>query len=438
MGDIHVAYRQWGDAPRDIVNVPNWAINVDAIDDIPEMAGFLDVISRVGRYTLFEQPGTGVSDPVPLDSLPGLEQWTDTTKAVMDDAGIASGVLLAMDAAALPACVFAATFPERTSALILFGGFVRAKADVDYPVGWDSDHAAFLLEAQLAAWGSAGVQVVAMPSIDWTDYRLKKWSRYERMTLSPNSARAFFRVIFDADVRHVLPSIRVPTLVLHRAGDRLIPVEHGRYLAENIPGARYVELPGDDHYFFTGDVERVVDEIEGFLTGARKETSADTSRNRMLATILFTDIVGSTERAAERGDRRWRQILDDHDQLTRTQVRNFNGREVKNVGDGFLATFDGPARAIKAAVAIRESVRGLGIDVRAGLHTGECEVRGEDVGGIAVHIGARVASLAGPGEILVSGTVKDLVIGSGIAFEDRGAKTLKGVPGKWRLYAVKN
>jgi class 3 adenylate cyclase len=211
-------------------------------------------------------------------------------------------------------------------------------------------------------------------------------------------------------------------------------MEQGRYLAENIPGAKWIELPGDDNYPFTGDVERVVAEFEEFITGVRKEGSPD----RMLATILFTDIVGSTEIAARRGDKRWRQVLDEHDLLTRTQVRNFNGREIKTVGDGFLATFDGPARAIKAATAIRDSVRQIGIDVRAGLHTGECELRGEDVGGIAVHIGARVAALAAPGEILVSGTVKDLVIGSGIDFEDRGTETLKGVPGEWRLYAVKN
>jgi class 3 adenylate cyclase/pimeloyl-ACP methyl ester carboxylesterase len=432
MGDIHVAYRSWGDGPSDIVNVPNWAINVEAIEDIPEMVRFTELVSGIGRYTMFDQPGTGISDPIPLDSLPGLEQWTDSTRAVIDDAGIEKATLFAIDGATMPACLFAATFPERTKALILFGGTARVKTDTDYAQGFEPDHAEFLFEAAGEAWGTAMIQIVAAPSIDWTELRIKRWSRYERMTLSPNAARAFFRLVFDADVRHVLPAIRVPTLVMHRAGDRFIPVEAGRYLGRNIPGAHYVELPGDDHYPFTGDVEPVVAEMQEFITGARTEAAPD----RMLATILFTDIVGSTEHAVRRGDARWRQMLDEHDTMTRAVVQRFNGREVKNVGDGFLATFDGPARAIKAASEIRRSIKEIGIDVRAGLHTGECERRGDDVGGVAVHIGARVASLAAPGEILVSGTVKDLVIGSGIEFEDRGSHTLKGIPGEWKLYAV--
>ena len=434
MGDVNVAYRSWGEAPPDIVAVPNWAINVEALDDIPEMTRYAKLLTRIGRYTMFDQPGTGTSDPIAIDSVPGLEQWMDSTRAVMDDAGIETATLIAIDAAALTATLFAATYPERTSALILFGPWARAKADVDYPAGYDPEHAEFLLDAANIAWGQAAIQMVAAPSIEWTDYRLQKWARYERMTLSPSTQRAVFRLIFDADVRHVLPAIRVPTLVMHRTGDRLAPLEQGRYVAEHIPGAKWIELPGDDHYPFTGDVERVVAEIEEFITGVRKEGTTD----RMLATILFTDIVGSTEIAAKQGDRRWRQVLDEHDQLTRAQVENYNGREIKTFGDGFLATFDGPARAIRAAAAIRDSVRQIGIDIRAGLHTGECELRGEDVGGIAVHIGARVAALAAPGEILVSGTVKDLVIGSGIDFDDRGTQTLKGVPGEWRLYAVKS
>ncbi len=432
MGDINVAYRSFGDGPSEIVNVPNWAINIEAIEDIPEMMRFTELMSRVGRFTMFDQPGTGISDPIPLDSLPGLEQWTDSTRAVLDDAGIEKATLFALDGATAPACLFAATFPERTNALILFGSAARVKNDGDYQEGFDPEQLAFLLEAASVAWGTAAMQMVAAPSIDWSELTTKRWSRYERMVLSPNAARAFFQLVFDADVRHVLPAIRVPTLVMHRTGDRFMPVEAGRYVADHIPDARYVELPGDDHYPFTGDVEAVVAEVQEFLTGARPEATAD----RMLATILFTDIVGSTQVAAARGDTRWRQVLDEHDRVTRAAVRNFNGREVKNVGDGFLATFDGPARAIKAAETIRRSVKGLGIEMRAGLHTGECERRGDDVGGIAVHIGARVAAMAEPGEILVSSTVKDLVIGSGIAFEDRGTHTLKGVPGEWKLYAL--
>ena len=432
MGDIHVAYRAFGDGPPDIVMVPNWSINVEAMEDIPEVMRFTDLVSRVGRFTMFDQAGTGISDPIPLDSLPGLEQWTDSTKAVLDDAGIEKATLFAQDVATAPAALFAATFPDRTNALILFGSIARARNEGDYTAGFDNEHADFLLEAAKVAWGTAATQMVAAPSIDWTDAAVRRWSRYERMALSPNAARAFFRLAFDADVRHVLPAIRVPTLVMHRTEDRFIPVEAGRYVADNIPGARFVELEGADHYPFTGDVDAVVAEIEEFITGARPEASSD----RMLATILFTDIVGSTQLAADRGDARWRQVLDEHDRMTRAVVKNFNGREVKNVGDGFLATFDGPARAIKAATEIRRSLQGLRIQMRAGLHTGECERRGEDVGGIAVHIGARVAALAEPGEILVSGTVKDLVIGSGIEFEDRGTHALRGVPGEWKLYAV--
>lgn len=432
MGDIHVAYRSFGDGPPDIVIVPNWSINVEAIEDIPEMMRFTDLVSRVGRLTMFDQAGTGISDPIPLDSLPGLEQWTDSTKAVLDDAGIEKATLFAQDVATAPASLFAATFPDRTNALILFGGIARARNEGDYTVAFDAEHADFLLDAAAVAWGTAAIQMVAAPSIAWTDAAVRRWSRYERMALSPNAARAFFRLAFDADVRHVLPAIRVPTLVMHRAEDRFIPVEAGRYVADSIPGARYVELKGDDHYPFTGDVEAVIAEMQEFITGVRPEAASD----RMLATILFTDIVGSTRLAADRGDTRWHQVLDEHDRMTRKAVRDFNGREVKNVGDGFLATFDGPARAIKAAEAIRRSVKELGLEVRAGLHTGECERRGQDVGGIAVHIGARVAAMAKPGEVLVSGTVKDLVIGSEIAFEDRGTHELKGVPGEWKLYAV--
>jgi len=435
MGGLHVGYKTLSDGPLDLIFVPNWSTNVEAFDDLPEVLHYFKLLTRIGRVTYFDQPGTGISDPVALDALPTLEQWIDSTKAVMDHIGIERAALITMDAGGLTASLFAATYPERTSALILFGSWARARADIDYPAGYDDEQVQFLLDGAGLAWGTGALQMVAAPSLEWNDYRTEVWARYERLAASPNTQRALFRLMFDADVRHVLPVISVPTLVMHRTDDRLVPIEQGRYLGENIPGAKFVELPGGDHYPFTGDVERVVDEIEEFVTGVRPVVA---ETDRMLATILFTDIVGSTELAARRGDARWRQILDQHDQLTREQVRSFDGREVKNVGDGFLATFDGPARAIKAASAIRDSLRQIGIDVRAGLHTGECERRGEDVGGIAVHIGARVAALAGPGEILVSGTVKDLVIGSGIDFEDRGTQTLKGVPGDWRLYSVKN
>jgi class 3 adenylate cyclase len=330
------------------------------------------------------------------------------------------------------AILFAATYPQRTSSLMLYATFSRVRWAPDYEwVPKDDDRQA-RLDAIVAQWGQGGVPMALAPS-RVGDPAFRNWAgRMERYSASPGTIRKIFEVVGETDVRHVLPSIRVPTLVMHRKHDQFLKVEHSRYLAEHIPGARYVEFEGDESLFSVGDSEAILGEIEEFLTGTRHEREPD----RMLATVMFTDIVRSTERAAEMGDSGWRALLERHDSLVRAEIDRHRGNCVKSTGDGVLATFDGPARAIRAATTIDESVRQLGIEVRAGLHTGECEVMGDDVGGLAVHIGARVMGEAGPGEVLVSSTVKDLVVGSGIEFEERGARELKGVPGEWRLFRV--
>ncbi len=327
--------------------------------------------------------------------------------------------------------LFAATYPTRTVALILLASYARLSWAADYPWGTPTVVSDRFLDHVEREWGT-GVALGALAPNHKDDAQLLEWwARFQRQAASPGAAVALLRMSYDSDVRAALPAISAPTLILHRAGDRMMPVAHGRYLAQHIKGAKYVELPGDDHLPFMGDADTLVDEVQEFLTGTRDLAEPD----RVLATVLFTDIVGSTERAAQLGDHRWRELLEGYYDLARRQLARFRGREVDTAGDGFFAAFDGPARAVHCAQAITAGVRSLGIDVRAGLHTGECEMIGEKVGGIAVHIGARVASLARPGEVLVSNTVRDLVAGSGLRFEDRGTHTLKGVPDEWRLYA---
>jgi class 3 adenylate cyclase/pimeloyl-ACP methyl ester carboxylesterase len=389
-------------------------------------------VSDFAQVIWFDMPGTGASDPVDLENLPALERWPDSMLSVMDTAGVERAALISYDTGALAAIVTAATHPERVSALILMSGCAKMIQGDGYPYGQDPSAADDLREAFVAMWGTGRFQTLANPDLQWNEGRQALWARVERLGASPKVVRAMAKLVQHADVRAVLPAIRVPTLVMHRKDDRLIPVEHAEYLAAHIPDAKLVVFPGRDHYPFVGDIEPFIGEMREFLTGQRSEMVDD----RMLATVLFTDIVDSTKHAAKLGDSRWRSLLDAHDTVVRGQLSRFRGREVKTVGDGFLATFDGPQRAIRCAMGIREAVRSLGIDVRAGLHTGECEIRGEDVGGIAVHIGARVSALAGAGEVLVSQTVKDLTIGSGLAFEDRGLHGLKGVPGEWKLFAV--
>lgn len=332
-----------------------------------------------------------------------------------------------------PMCtLFAATYPERTTAVVMIGSFARRTWAPDYPWGPTKEERERTIDMMEREWGGPIGLDEAAPSVAHDPRYREWWARLLRMSASPGANRALQRMNIEIDIRHVLPAIRVPTLLIHNTGDRLIPVEYSRYMAERIPGAKYVELPGADHPPWVGNADTILDEVEEFLTGVRRGSDPD----RVLATVMFTDIVGATTKAAELGDRRWRDLLDTHHALVREQLAKFRGREIDTAGDGFLAAFDGPARAVRAAEAIAGSVKTLGLDIRAGLHTGECEVMGPKLGGIAVHIGARIAALAQASEVLVSSTVKDLVAGSGLRFEDRGTHALKGVPGEWHLFAV--
>ena len=430
--DGHVAYQVVGDGPLDLVFIPSWASNVEVMWEEPSIARFFPRLSTFSRVLCFDKRGTGVSDPVPLAALPTLEQWMDDVRTVMEAAGSKRAALLGTHEGGQMAILFAATYPERTSALILVDTCARHVRDVDYPWGLPADRVPGFLQRLEQVWGTGSYLDIFAPSVAH-DERFRRWfARSQRLSSGPRAAATMHAAYLERDLRGVLPSIRVPTLVLHRTGNRYIRVGHGRYLAEHIPGAKYVELPGEDHLVMVGDTETMLGEIEEFLTGVRPLPESD----RVLATVLFTDIVTSTARSAQVGDRRWKDLLDQHDTLIRPELERHRGRLVKNTGDGILATFDGPARAIRCAQAIATSVKSLGIEVRAGLHTGEVELRGEDVTGMGVNIAARVMDAAGPGEVVVSSTVKDLVAGSGLRFADRGTHDLRGVPGEWRLFAV--
>ena len=382
-------------------------------------------MTSLGRLIYFDQPGTGASDPVTPGALPTLEQWADSITAVLDDLGSREAVLVAGNSAFAPAALFAATPPSRTTALVVLDGFADAGGT---PVVRDEVQA-----ATVRMWGTGELIHVTNPDMPWNEEIRAAWARMERLAASPAIRALLMPLVTEVDVRAVLPTVRVPTLVLQHADGVTNPPAKGKYIAEHIPGAKYVEVPGRNWQHIVEPGWRAsFQEIARFLTGEQ----ADVGDDRVLATVLFTDIVDSTRRAAEMGDRDWHALLDAHDAVVRSQLTRFRGREVNTSGDGFLAMFDGPQRAIRCAMAIRDVVQALGIEVRAGLHTGECEVRGDDIGGIAVHIGARVSALAGPNDVLVSRTLRDLVIGSGLEFEDRGAHQLKGVPGEWHLFAV--
>lgn len=391
----------------------------------------LERLASFSRLILFDKRGTGLSDRV--TDLPTLEQRMDDVRAVMDAAGSQRAAIFGVSEGVPMSILFAASHPDRTSALALYGGMAKAVASDDYPWAPDPEVVEYSLTGVEMFWGQGVSLEVFAPSVA-DDARTKEaWSKFERLGASPGAMASLMKMFAEIDVRHVLPVISVPTLIIHRKGDRAVNVGGSRWMAQQIPGAKYVELQGIDHVPFFGDTDSVIDEIEEFLTGVRPSPIPD----RILATVLFTDIVGSTERASDIGDAKWRELLQEHDVIVRRELERFRGREVKTTGDGFLATFDGPARAIQCAATIGRTLGGLNIDIRAGLHTGECEVMASDVGGIAVHIAARVSAMAGAGEILVSSTVKDLVAGSGIGFEDRGSHTLKGVPGEWRIFAAK-
>jgi class 3 adenylate cyclase len=358
----------------------------------------------------------------------------DDVRAVMDAAGSKKAALFGLSEGGPMCILFAATYPERTSALVLYGTFARGLYDPEYPWGATPAQIERFLERVDREWGTGMTARIFAPSIAQDDRHVQSWGRFERLAVSPGAARTLIHISQNSDVRHVLPVISVSTLVLQRSGDLVAPVGGARYMAEHIQDAKYVELPGEDHFPWTGDADAVLDEVEEFLTGARHGPELD----RMLATVLFTDIVGSTERAVELGDRRWQELLQHHHRLVRSELNRFRGREVDTAGDGFFATFDGPARAIRSACAIQEAVAKIGLTIRVGLHTGECEVMGDKIAGIAVHIGSRVMATARPGEVLVTSTVKDLVAGSGLHFNDRGVYALKGIPGEWRLFLVEH
>ena len=426
-GDLRVAYRASRQGPRDIVFVPYWFTCCEHLPELPSLQGWVEAMTSLGRLIFFDQPGTGASDPITPGALPTPEQWTDSITAVLDDLGSREAVLVAFGGAIASAALFAATHPSRTTALVVLEGYAHPIAERT-----DGVNSEELLAAMARMWGTGETQHVINPDMPWNEEIRATWARHDRLAASPATYALVLPLLTEVDVRAVLPTVRVPTLVVQHADNPITPAEWGKYVADHIPGGKYVELPGRNMYHFVEPWRESFQEIAEFLTGQQAEVADD----RVLATVLFTDIVDSTRRAAEIGDRDWHALLDAHDAVVRSQLARFRGREVNTSGDGFLAMFDGPQRAIRCAMAIRDAVQALGIEVRAGLHTGECEVRGEDIGGIAVHIGARVSALAGPNDVLVSSTLRDLVIGSGIEFDDRGTHELKGVPGDWHLFAV--
>jgi class 3 adenylate cyclase len=432
-GDVHVAYTTIGEGPVDLVVVPGFISHLEVMWDNPAITKVSERLVRFARLITLDKRGTGMSDPVAV--APTLEQRMDDIRAVMDAAGSERAVLLGVSEGAPMCILFAAEYPERTTGLILSGGLARSTWAPDYPFATPKEA---LLESAAEftapAWGTGQNAEIFAPSVAGDPAMVEWWGRMERMAASPGMMQQLFAMFLDIDVREALPLVQVPTLVLHRSGDRVVNVNAGRWLAEHIKGARFVELPGRDHALWAGDVDAVVGEIEEFLTGAR--SLAPEEFDRVLATVLFTDVVGSTQRAVELGDRQWRDLLERYYAAVRAELVRYRGREVKTIGDGFLATFDGPARAIRAAQSMVTAAKGIGLDIRAGLHTGECEMLNGDIGGLAVHIGARVVAMAGAGEVLVSSTVKDLVAGSGVVFEERGVHELRGVPGDWRLYAA--
>jgi class 3 adenylate cyclase len=427
---VSIAYQVHGEGPLDLVFVPGFVSHLELVWEDPQIAAFFRRLASFSRLILFDKRGQGLSDRTVRP--PTLEDSMEDLQAVLAAVGSKRAAVFGISEGGPMSILFAASHPDLVSSLILYGTYARVSAAPDFPQGIPGASFDRWREQIHREWGGpVGVHLWA-PSQAGNESFERWWSRLLRQGTSPSGAADLMDLYREIDVRGVLPTIDVPTLVVHRAGDQLVVAEHGRYLAENIPGARYVELPGDDHLWVVGDEITLLNEIEEFLVGSRGATESE----RALATVLFTDIVGSTERAAELGDRRWRALLERHDAAVRRQLSFHRGREVKTMGDGFLATFDGPARAIRCACAVQEEIASLGVEVRAGIHTGEVELIGDDVGGMAVNIGARIGALAAPGEVLVSSTVRELVVGSGLAFADRGVKPLKGAPGEWRLFAV--
>ncbi len=431
-GDVYIAYQVVGNGPLDLVLIPPFVSHLEVYWEEPSLVRFLERLASFSRLILFDKRGTGLSDRVAEHALPDLTDRMDDVRAILDAVGSKRAALLGPSEGGPMAALFAATYPERTSALILYGTFASTIRDATYPWAMAAEDRSRIIETIPATWGRGQYVDLLAPSLS-DDQRFRDWwARLERMGASPSAARALRRMNGQIDLRSVLSAIRVPTLVLHRTGDRDSSIEEGRYLAEHIPGARFVELSGNDHLPWAGDQDAILDEVEEFLTGVRQGPEID----RVLATVLFSDIVGSTEMAVQLGNQEYRTLLESYYSTVRRDLVRFRGRELDTAGDGFFATFDGPARGIRCACMTRDALQTIGIRIRAGLHTGECEVVQDRLVGVALHIGARVAAHAAPGEVLVSSTVKDLVAGSGIQFQDRGTHSLKGVPGEWRLFAA--
>ncbi|MGH2539882.1 MAG: adenylate/guanylate cyclase domain-containing protein [Actinomycetota bacterium] len=427
VGDVHIAYQVVGDGPIDILFIDTWVHHVEAVWEFPDFARLLRRLASLGRLIHFDRRGTGLSDPVPLDALPDFDTQVQDVIAVLDAAGSERPAIVGSNDGTLVAMLLAAAHPERCGSLVLHTPTAKHAFGEGQSIESLEDVVALIAEA------------VDDSGLDWLAPSRAGDAEFDRrlLKLQRNSVRQgamgyYYRQTLTADVRDTMPKITCPTLVMNRSGNRIVPIEHSKDVAAKIAGAKLVELPGEDHLIFSQGIDRIADEIEEFLTGAR--TGADP--DRMLTTLLFTDIVDSTNRAAEWGDRRWRDLLDQHHALVRVQLQRFGGREVATTGDGFFVSFASPTQAVRCAVEVTQAVEALGVHIRAGVHTGEVEIRGDDLGGLAVHIAARVMAAAGAGEVTVSSTVKDLVAGADLAFADRGDHELKGVPGSWRLFGV--
>jgi len=432
LGDLHLAYQVLGAGPPDVLLLDQWFSHQDAQWEVPPLADFRERLATFSRLILFDKRGSGLSDPIPTSALPGIDAYVSDIPAVLDAVGSERPVVIANLGGGILATTFAAHHPDRLSMLVLVDCFARFTAAPDFPVGWPPERVDQTLAEAEQTMGRGLMIDLFAPSVAGDERVRRAWSRYERQAASPGNTIATVRLIYGSDVRALLPQIRVPTLVIHRAEAREFPVAHGRYLAAQIPGSTYVELPGADNLIWAGDQDAILAEIQAFVTGVRPAPAP----HRVLATVLFTDIVGSTQRAAELGDQRWRALLDEHFRVSRRAIERFGGREVKTTGDGFLVLFPSPARAVRGAAAMIDAATAYGLTARAAVHAGEVELQGDEVRGIAVHSAARILGVAQPGEVLVSTTIRDLLSGSGLAFSDRGEFQLRGLEGRRRLAAL--
>ena len=430
---MHIAYQVFGRGPLNLVVIMGATSHLELEWEEPSIEYFLNGLASFARVVMFDKRGTGLSDRVPDNALPGFEQRMDDVRAVMDAAGMQSAAIFGMSEGSALSLLFAATYPRRTDALILYGGFAKRLWSPDYPWGQPVEVRRKMLEDIEKHWGRSLIPGELPPEVENQPDAVERYLRFQRMSASPGAILTLAKMNAQVDVRDALPSVHVPVLILHHVGDPDVSIEGARYIAREVPQAKLIELPGNHHVLLGKEAEGVLAEIQEFLTGVRPCGEPD----RILATILFTDIVGSTEKASQLGDRKWKELLERHRAVVRRELMRFQGREIDTAGDGFLAAFDGPARAVRCALAVCSATRDLGLDLRAGIHAGEIELMGKNIGGIAVHIGSRVMSKAGSGEVWASSTVKDLTVGSGLQFEDRGMHALKGITEEWRLYTAK-